>query len=107
MTTVITSAAPTAGPWTCSGFTIVDKDGLAICQVSEATHDSIDLDSPNLPLELPIAEANAYLIAAAPELLEACHLALRLWGTNTPEGIAEARDGLMRAIAKAESPLAA
>jgi hypothetical protein len=51
------------------------------------------------------AEANARLIAAAPDLLAACHLALRFWYSDqpndTPESIA-AKHAIRDAINKAE-----
>lgn len=46
------------------------------------------------------AEANAHLIASAPELLEACQFVLQEW--NEPEAVPEALDRLRKAIAKAE-----
>ena len=50
----------------------------------------------------PFHEANARLIAAAPELLEAAYEAIRLINVARNEGVFEARSILAAAIAKAE-----
>lgn len=54
----------------------------------------------------PVLVANARLIAAAPELLEAARWVCRLYGTDHPQGLIELKDyvqELRAVIAKAEA----
>ena len=86
----------TSGPWKthlCNDTSIIDGDGNDIAQVSS------DYENPAV---WPVMEANARLIAAAPELLEALSALLSQTLSNqAPAGqfaVAKAR----AAIAKAE-----
>lgn len=69
MTKNVTSQAHTAGPWELAGWNgICNSQGEAIATVPHVRgHSSITQDE---------AKANARLIAAAPDLLEACKAAL-------------------------------
>lgn len=72
----------TAGPWAeFSTAQVMDKDENIIAVTSGNVWDT-------------------RLIAAAPELLEACQFALQEW--NEPESAPEALDRLRKAIAKAD-----
>ena len=57
-------------------------------------------------LEAEEMEANARLIAAAPDLLEACHLAYNMWNclseTQKHDVFDETASAIIRSIAKAE-----
>lgn len=55
------------------------------------------IEDKTVPVEWPEGQANGHLIAAAPDLLEACKIALYGGGT-----IAEATEKCRAAIAKAE-----
>jgi hypothetical protein len=90
----------TPGPWTASderrGIFEIIHDGDLLAQVWRVRHAG-DGDLP--------AEANARLIAAAPELLEACREALALiseFELEALDGRDEVPDLLRAAIAKAE-----
>ena len=87
----------TPGPWkvqkTRSNRPItmimtVDKQGAVICDMNKIGGNDIDAD--------------ARLIAAAPDLLAACKLALEYTGWHYHAGAQEAHDALKAAIAKAE-----
>ena len=78
----------TKGEWTTNGTIIQDEKGLAIAQVWPKTNLSSE-ESVNL------MKANACLIAAAPDLLEACEKAFEESHNPKVEKILEA------AIAKA------
>ena len=92
----------TPGPWTVAGRDVVGKLGeMDTCIAECFNHSSMDRHN---------AEANARLIAAAPELLEAVKISLEfLDRQNTPKNIQEQisfknhqREILTKVIAKAE-----
>jgi hypothetical protein len=102
------SAQRTPGPWRVLGSTTVIRDigqaiGEVICEVEDTSSFVQD--------ELRLA-ANARLIAAAPDLLEACRVLAEGWMqrnhpdspgvTITDEQMAEAAYDARSAIAKAE-----
>lgn len=63
----------TPGPWRLhlvDDTTIIDKSGRFVASVCGGDEDLVDQDYNN-PDEWPILEANARLIASAPDLLEA------------------------------------
>lgn len=94
---VSNEAKHTPGPWTVSVWHD-GRDGTTPCiMASGATVAKIHVAPITPP---PEADANARLIAAAPELLAACKLALETVGDMTE---AEQRRQIVRkAIAKAE-----
>lgn len=62
---------------------------------------------PVLMQQFEEAKANARLIAAAPELLAACNLAMQFWYSDQPNDTAEsvaAKHAIRAAIAKATEP---
>lgn len=99
----------TPGPWTCRskdgkkwaspGMWRADYDGPATI----ASHAAIRADKKVVALVVDTGpsdvclDANAYLVAAAPELMEACRKAMTC--ASIPDYV---RDLLMTAIAKAE-----
>jgi hypothetical protein len=101
----------TPGPWeleidgtmTAHGFTVIGPDGEDIAQVSAYLWTKpYGADGPQDTSEAALATANAHLIAAAPDLLEACQVALAiLWYASPPNPKTEAL--LKAAIAKAEA----
>lgn len=90
--------AHTPGPWARDGVTVFADlgDGINACDIAVMINDGV----------LPLAqkEANACLIAAAPDLLEACKLAKSTLNVNGHTE--QERAGAVRicnaAIAKAE-----
>ena len=56
----------TEGEWIIDDIDILSESGMAICQVYDAS------DSHISDMDMDVVNANAKLIAAAPELLEAC-----------------------------------
>lgn len=84
--------AHTPGPWSV-GLSLVRQ---TLFVESNDTWICGELGNPNTPLGGGEAEANARLIAAAPDLLAAAKLALAVIGGN------EARDALAAAIRRAE-----
>lgn len=98
----ITPSVPTPGPWTCDGYpegqvyeVSGGQDERLICCCEFELEDD-DCAWP------PMAEsrANAHLIAAAPELYEACEAAFKFLGGV--DGAATLRDQLLNALSKAE-----
>lgn len=87
----------TPGPWTWrEGYE--GLDGVTEEVMSYADYENCWLTHG------PSRDANAHLIAAAPELLEACQAALA-WAALDGDGISEpTRSLLMAAIAKATTP---
>ena len=86
----------TPGPWVpyagTSGVFIVSNQAMGYETVAHA----LALDDGARPAK--VVEANARLIAAAPELLEACEMALRL----RLDDDSEVADAVRAAIAKAK-----
>lgn len=67
----MTTSQHTPSPWTINGFTRIEGDNKLIAQIQLPQNTSFSSKEPSQKE----AEANAYLIAAAPELLEALELA--------------------------------
>lgn len=99
-------SAHTPGPWVFKSEGVTDyvegADGLAVAYVQESDPHS------DVPYEFvfgPISEANAHLIATAPELLEELKQILAGWeqyhGNNSPEAVASLRTLVDKAEGKA------
>ncbi len=91
----------TPGPWTDFFLSVVQEDGdKAICEVED------EFDTHNAGE----AHANARLIAAAPELYDACLAAEQFialdCGVNENDDNGEVLKQLRAALAKAGTPLA-
>ncbi len=88
----------TPGPWLVSSSTLVVTDK------AEIIANTIPTFVAGLQLPMKESEANAHLIAAAPELLEACEklveVAPVLWGSDHDEW-PRIMDRIEAAIAKA------
>lgn len=91
----------TPGPWDYgweiqpNGCPTVGHKGLMVCMVAHSAKD---------PEQKETALANANLIAAAPDLLEALEYALSMWGDYLPPGNSNAMKAIKQsraAIAKA------
>ncbi len=117
-------ARHTPGPWTvCLGKVVPDAEtfGFAIlaegkvpsiCRAGTYEAHMLMLDKSSREIHPDSAayfapeevEANARLIATAPELLEACRWALKAWTEKPPIGktLAELQTMLRAAIARAE-----
>ena len=89
----------TPGPWTIEDDSI-EASGAPICVLYDAS-DFPCWDGPAGQLEAE-CEANARLIAAAPELLAACELAAEVLEQPESGGQAHAHAALTVAIAKAK-----
>lgn len=88
----------TPGPWEAG-----DVDGDDIYIWSEGQKQFVGLASYEDGTQREV-QANAHLIAAAPELLEACELAEQFWYADHPNDTVEAQQArrqLRAAIAKA------
>jgi hypothetical protein len=91
------TAKHTPGPWTAKrvgggNLTVFGNNRFAICFMGYLSSDDEEAS------DLPNAEANAALIASAPDLLAACRVALSaLGGRNN-----EASERIKAALAKAE-----
>ncbi len=94
----------TPGPWKIERIPIESKGGSNTCWKIGPFHACIYDDWR--PREIGISEgeneANARLIAAAPELLEACNAARRFVAADSVMTISECLQILDMAIAKAE-----
>jgi hypothetical protein len=109
----VTLAAHTPGPWTASGCTVYAGEimlGCTYCEGNRELHPVI-CDSELLPDSTGIhgsgwdeSGANARLIAAAPDLLEACLWLIARVPTNAPDGKSQIAgiEAARAAIAKAE-----
>jgi len=93
----------TLGPWKIVGIQIFSQSGIAnICELSEPRalpyigHRALDIGSP----DWDEAIANARLIAAAPDLLEACEVFIR--EADNPPDKQQAYELAKAAIAKAK-----
>lgn len=84
----------TPGPWNIKSF------GSAEIIISAPTMPYVAVASPSLHAQTGTGESNARLIAAAPELLEACKFALD--HLDPSNGAEECREQVKKAIAKAE-----
>lgn len=97
--TTATRTKHTPGPWTFTGGHVVNRqhgwDGYIIAE--PRAYDLYTKLHHNIE-----AEANGRLIAAAPELLEACRKLARLgdWTGPAPKGFTPAWEAAMHAIAK-------
>ncbi len=110
-TTNETTVQHTAGPWTITddGYAITGANGgTLIVETSKANWESIAATTAQgatlVRKHLPEVEANARLIASAPELLAALENITGLWAdSDQTNGLAQimARDA-MTAIAKAK-----
>jgi hypothetical protein len=97
-----TAATPTAAPWEQSGTLIYSKEGT-ICELSELRksrfiqHEALQIGSEYWDEQM----ANARLIAAAPDLLEACKSAIsllhKLGGHNHDPEYSELEEAIYKA----------
>jgi hypothetical protein len=100
-------AKHTPGPWMAAakpssvvGWPIVAQSGRSICSLTYVQHSKIDPPVPGDRAVNAESRANAYLIAAAPDLLEALKVAAK-WIT-VGEAADAARAQVAAAIARAE-----
>lgn len=97
----------TPGPWTADGMTIcgagttIDVEGSMVAQVSRA----IANDRFTRGLKTSQVDANAHLIAAAPELYGVLETLIKLWAEHEVMSVAfsDAIESGAVALAKAQS----
>lgn len=87
----------TPGPWHLDGMLVL-SDGHSPRTVATVAH-----DQQGLRRGMETSEANALLIAAAPDLLEACMLAMKATSIKAFETMddQQAHDAIVAAITKA------
>jgi hypothetical protein len=97
----MTDATHTPGPWLLDGDKICTRRGNEIARITRYGA-WLDVGTP-YGLKNPIGDANARLIAAAPDLLAACEeMAAQLGGGNDYTKWEDAKAKLLVAIAKAQ-----
>lgn len=94
----------TLGPWSIGGVITVGKSGAIQILAPKGPHIGAVRFSENPLLGLERAEANAHLIASAPELLVVIKELYGNWReyTDTPNDWSELNEQVETAIAKAE-----
>jgi hypothetical protein len=105
-----TTTTHTPGPWEVKqgaderDFIVADQTGNTVCEPNaELFNEWPELDPNVHHISVAEAQANARLIAAAPDLLESLKEALSIIGNRLPVGsFTEAKAKALAAIAKAE-----
>jgi hypothetical protein len=96
----------TPGPWTCKreGRLLRGTGTILIWSEGDKTVAEIPVSIHGIPFSHEQEIANALMIAAAPDLLEACKEFVGHYPRGINPFLDEARVAAMDAIAKAESP---
>lgn len=99
----------TPGPWIAAskpssvcGWPVVSSAGRLICEVNYIQHTQIDTPVSGDRVFNAESKANARLIAAAPEMLEALKLFVAEWDDGNLRVSAGLAEAITRAIDKAE-----